>query len=90
MTQVWDADTGQLISGPFEHTSPVRFVGFYQGCNRIISGVDKMRDITTGEVVSGPFEGHTNAVSSVALSLDGNPIVSGSYQDDSGTGCNDR
>jgi WD40 repeat protein len=79
--RVWDADTGNVVSGPFTgHTNWVRIsVAFSQDGKHIVSGSDKtirVWDADTGNVVSGPFN-HTHSVNSVAFSQDGK-IVSGS------------
>ncbi|KIM74897.1 hypothetical protein PILCRDRAFT_79623, partial [Piloderma croceum F 1598] len=81
--RVWDAETGEMVSGPFEgHTDEVLSVAFSPDGKRIVSGSkDKsicVWDAETGEMVSGPFKGHTYGVQSVAFSPDGKWIVSGS------------
>ncbi|KIM27690.1 hypothetical protein M408DRAFT_310548 [Serendipita vermifera MAFF 305830] len=82
--RVWDAETGEMVAGPFEgHTGVVNSVAFSPDGTCIVSGSgdDTIRvwDAETAEMVAGPFEGHTNAVISVAFSPDGSRIVSGSY-----------
>jgi WD40 repeat protein len=81
--RVWDAETGNVVSGPFEgHTNPVNSVAFSPDGKQIVSGsVDKticVWDAETGSIVSGPFEGHTDSVRSVSFSPNGKRIVSGS------------
>jgi WD40 repeat protein len=71
--RVWDAETGAVVSGPFEgHSSAVISVAFSPDGKRIVSGSDdktiRVWDAETGDVVSGPFEGHRTYVSSVAFS----------------------
>ncbi|KAN0102501.1 hypothetical protein V8E52_011886, partial [Russula decolorans] len=81
--RVWDADTSDVVSGPFKgHTGTVFSVVFSQNGKRIASGSDdytiRVWDADTGNIVSGPFKGHTGWVRSVAFSQDGKHIVSGS------------
>ena len=79
---VWNAETGAVVSGPFEgHTGWVLSVAFSPDGKRIVSGsYDKtirVRNAETGLIVSGPFEEHT-PVNSVAFSPDGKRFISGS------------
>ncbi|KIM20971.1 hypothetical protein M408DRAFT_305789 [Serendipita vermifera MAFF 305830] len=81
--RVWDAETGDVVSGPFEgFFGCVSSVAFSPDGRRIVSGsrdrTVRVWDAETGDVVSGPFEGHTDYVRSVAFSPDGQRIVSGS------------
>ncbi|KAN0107633.1 hypothetical protein V8E52_009952, partial [Russula decolorans] len=81
--RVWDADTGDVVSGPFKgHTGSVFSVAFSQDGKHIVSGsfdrTIRVWDADTGDVVSGSFIGHTGSVFSVAFSQDGKRIVSGS------------
>ncbi|KAJ7205925.1 quinon protein alcohol dehydrogenase-like superfamily [Mycena haematopus] len=81
--RVWDAESGEVVAGPFNgHTNRVTSVAFSPDGKRIVSGsYDKtvrVWDAESGEVVAGPFNGHTNSVTSVAFSPDGKQIVSGS------------
>ncbi|TDL22886.1 hypothetical protein BD410DRAFT_788264 [Rickenella mellea] len=83
--QVWDAETGHIVSGPFAMEDIVYSVAFSQDGKYIASGSDNMTirvwNVATGDLVSGPFEGHTNLVTSVAISQDGKRIVSGSHDE---------
>jgi len=88
---IWDAETGQTISGPCEgHTRIIASVAFYYDGKRVVSGsYDKtvhIWDAETDQIVSGPFEGHTNPITSVALSHDGKRVVSGSHDTQSASG----
>ncbi|KIJ42157.1 hypothetical protein M422DRAFT_171537, partial [Sphaerobolus stellatus SS14] len=81
--RIWNAHTGELVSGPFKgHTSRVTSVAFSPDGQRVVSGsADKTIRIWnahTGELVSEPFKNHTNMVTSVAFSPDGQRVVSGS------------
>src|SRR5882762_5938103 len=81
--RVWDAETGEMVSGPFKgHTGGVSSVAFSSDGKRIASGSKdksiRVWDAKTGEMVSSPFDGHTDGVSSVTFSSDGKQIASGS------------
>ncbi|KAF7346297.1 WD-REPEATS-REGION domain-containing protein [Mycena sanguinolenta] len=82
--QVWDAENGEMIAGPFHgHTSLVNSVAFSSDSKRIVSGSSdktvRVWDAESGEMIAGPFHGHTKSVTSVAFSSDGKRIVSGSW-----------
>jgi WD40 repeat protein len=81
--RIWDAETGELVGGPFEgHTGYVEAVAYSPDGNRVVSGsrdrTVRIWDVGTGELVVAPFEGHTRWVWSVAYSPDGKRVVSGS------------
>jgi WD40 repeat protein len=81
--RVWDAETGEVVAGPFiDQSGSVTSVAFSPDGKRIVSGsygkTILVWDAGTGEVVVGPFKGHSRVVWSVAFSPDGNWIVSGS------------
>ncbi|KAL5512554.1 hypothetical protein ACEPAG_3207 [Sanghuangporus baumii] len=81
--RVWDADSGEVVSGPFEgHIDWVRSVAFSPDGKRVASGSNdrtiRVWDVDSGELVLGPLEGHTDRVQSVAFSPDGKRIASGS------------
>jgi WD40 repeat protein len=83
--RVWDARTGEAITGPIQgHSGPVLSVMFSPDGARIVSGsLDKticVWDAWTGEIAMGPMQGHTDSVQSVAFSPDGECIVSGSSE----------
>src|SRR3984885_4342130 len=70
--RVWDAQTGNVVSGPFEgHTKAVNSVAFSPDGKQIVSGSDdktiRVWDAQTGNVVSGPFNGYTHFVSSIVF-----------------------
>jgi WD40 repeat protein len=70
--RVWNADSGAVISGPFEgHTNSVMSVAFSPDGKRIVSGSSdktiRVWNADSGGVVSGPFAGHTPSVMSVGL-----------------------
>ena len=75
MIRIWDAKTGQIVSGPpSSHTSFVLAVAFSPDGRLVISGSDhqiRIWDVETGQIVSGPLDGHTDNVRSVAFSPDG-------------------
>ncbi|KAL5512555.1 hypothetical protein ACEPAG_3208 [Sanghuangporus baumii] len=80
---VWDADSGEVVSGPFKgHTDWVRSVAFSPDGKRVASGSNdhtiRVWNVDSGELVLGPLEGHTDWVRSVAFSPDGKRIASGS------------
>ncbi|KIM33655.1 hypothetical protein M408DRAFT_61483 [Serendipita vermifera MAFF 305830] len=81
--RVWDAETGDIVAGPFEgHVEAVNSVAFSPNGSRIVSGSEdgtiRLWDAETGELVTGSFEGHNKAINSVAFSPDGTWVVSGS------------
>ncbi|KAF8465463.1 WD40-repeat-containing domain protein [Gautieria morchelliformis] len=81
--RVWDADTVELLSAPFEgHTSYAMSVAFSQDGKQIVSRSGDQTihvwNADTRELLSAPFEDHTNRVMSVVFSHDGKRIVSGS------------
>ncbi|KAI0052957.1 WD40 repeat-like protein [Auriscalpium vulgare] len=81
--RIWDARSGEAVSGPFTgHTSSVWSVAFSPDGTHIVSGSGdgtiRIWDCRTGETVVGPLRGHRDFVRSVAFSPDGTRVVSGS------------
>lgn len=79
---VWDAESGEVIAGPFKgHTHWINSVGFSRDGKYVASGsLDKtviIWNAENGEVFRGPFL-HVGAVNCVSFSPDGKHIVSGS------------
>ena len=81
--RIWDVETGQTVTGPFEgHTDEVWSVAFSPDSKKVVSGswdkTIRIWDAETGQTVTGPFEGHTSVIESVAFSPNSKHVVSGS------------
>ncbi|EJC99734.1 WD40 repeat-like protein [Fomitiporia mediterranea MF3/22] len=81
--RLWDANTGEVISSPFEgHGHFVNSVAFSPDGKRIVSGSRDesviIWDVNDGEMVFRLCKGHADRVTSVVFSPDGTRIVSGS------------
>jgi len=77
---IWDAQTGDLVSGPFEgHTDRIIFVAFLQDDKHIMSAsgdeTTRIWNRDTGEAVSQPFKVKNTDVYLFALSNDGKLIL---------------
>ncbi|KAF9002773.1 WD40-repeat-containing domain protein [Cyathus striatus] len=80
---IWDGQTGDLISGPFEgHEGSVNSVMFSTNGRCVASGSDDMTIriwlTDSGYEIRPPLEGHTNAVTCICYSSDDRHLVSGS------------
>ncbi|KAJ7592834.1 quinon protein alcohol dehydrogenase-like superfamily [Mycena floridula] len=85
--QIWDTSTGELVAGPFKHSSYVCSVAFspIDGHHLASGGVNgqiHIWDIKAGVVAVGPFQGHAGCVYSVSFSPDGLQIASAGSWDD--------
>ena len=81
--QLWDVETGEMLSRPFEgHQEFVVSVMFSPDGEYIVSGsfdsTVRIWNVQTGEAALEPFEGHVGVVSA-SFSPDGKYIISGSY-----------
>src|ERR1700733_12048665 len=81
--RIWDAQTGDLVSGPFEgHTERVTFITFSQDGSHLISGSDEQtiriwnRD--TGEVITQSHKAENAQMSHFVLSPDATHVLSAS------------
>ncbi|CAE7234302.1 unnamed protein product [Rhizoctonia solani] len=79
---IWDAITGEPISGPFNcHNGRISCIAFHDDTLVVSSSDDVVINIinpTNGETVIGPLCGHTRAVNSIAVSPNGAYLASGS------------
>ena len=79
--RVWDAVTGEPVTGPLEHGGNVVSVAFSPDGDRVLTGswdgTARVWDAVTGEPVTGPLE-HGGNVVSVAFSPDGARVLTGS------------
>ena len=83
---IWDAETGEIVSGPFRgHEEGVKSISFSPDGTRVAlgsgDGAVVILDSESGEIVTGPMKGHREGVYSVAYSRDGKHVVSGSHDD---------
>jgi WD40 repeat protein len=79
---VWDAETGEMISGPFRYTGLAKSAAFLPNGKHIISAWDNetihaivIYDAETGEVISGPFRWNCVDIKSTVFSPDGRRIA---------------
>ncbi|EJC98417.1 WD40 repeat-like protein [Fomitiporia mediterranea MF3/22] len=84
--QVWDAESGCTVSGPFkgrsEQSENILSISFSPDGGRVVSGSINgtilVWDVGSGDIVSGPFEGNEDRVESVSFTADGTRVISGS------------
>ncbi|GAB1520371.1 hypothetical protein RhiTH_003446 [Rhizoctonia solani] len=80
--RVWDIQTGQTVLGPLKDScgeyAEVRYSPRGDYICSTQHNVIWVLNAHTGDVLSGPHIGHTDHVSSIAISRDGTRIVSGS------------
>jgi WD40 repeat protein len=74
--RVWDANSGQLVQGPFRHNNWVDFVAFSPDGTKIISGIRNegvcVWDTTSGALLAGPSYQHTEGtLTAVVLPMNG-------------------
>jgi WD40 repeat protein len=78
---VWDAATGQPLTGPLEHQDTVRSAAFSSDGTRVVTAsMDKTArvwDAATGKPLTGPLK-HQAGVWSAAFSPDGTRVVTAS------------
>jgi WD40 repeat protein len=82
--RIWNAYTGELVTGPLKgHSSEVCLVEFSPDRCWVASGsLDRtimVWHVQTGQVVAGPFDDHSGVILSIGFSPDGQRIVSSSY-----------
>lgn len=79
--QLWNPQTGQLLSTLKGHTSPVADVAISPDGKILVSGsrdkTIKLWDINTGQLIR-TITGHSDVVETVAISQDGTILASGS------------
>jgi WD40 repeat protein len=84
MIQIWDAQTGALVVGPFKpQHHPIRSVAFSPKGERLASASDDetigIWDTQTGAHVACGLKGHGTGVNAVAFSPDGKRAASGDH-----------
>ncbi|CAE6515178.1 unnamed protein product [Rhizoctonia solani] len=81
---VWDAQTGNLITGPLtRHAQAVSSLSYSPRGNNFASGSHDRTicvwNTQTGAMALGPLRGHTQSILSVEYSPDGTSLASGSW-----------
>ncbi|EIW76934.1 WD40 repeat-like protein [Coniophora puteana RWD-64-598 SS2] len=78
--QIWDGETGLQVGEAVRHQKSVSAVSISGDGTVAIASDDatiSIFDINSGELLAGPLTGHTDAILTLRLSLDGSRIVSG-------------
>jgi dipeptidyl aminopeptidase/acylaminoacyl peptidase len=79
--RVWDAKTGELITGPLLHQAPVQSATFSPDGTRVVTAsgnTAQVWDAITGKPLTSPLE-HQDKVVSAAFSPDGDRVVTASW-----------
>lgn len=80
--QLWNPQTGQLLSSLKGHTSPVADITISPDGKILVSGsrdkTIKLWDVYTGQLIR-TLSGHSDVVETVAISQDGTILASGSW-----------
>jgi dipeptidyl aminopeptidase/acylaminoacyl peptidase len=79
---VWDAQSGQPMTGPLKHSGPVIAAEFSPDGKRIVTasgdGTARVWDAQTGQPLTGPLQ-HASGVNAAHFSPDGKRIVTASH-----------
>jgi WD40 repeat protein len=79
---VWDAQSGQPVSGPLKHNSTVFHAAFSPEGRRVVTAsldtTARVWDAQTGQPITGPLK-HNGWVVDAAFSPEGRRVVTASY-----------
>jgi WD40 repeat protein len=79
--RVWDAQSGQPVTGPLHHNSPVLHAAFSPNGQRVVTASDdhtaRVWDAQSGQPVTAPLK-HNGPVFRAAFSHDGRQVVTSS------------